>query len=209
MVSQFGKECLIQYIRGPLGGSRFPWKKKIFLYHLNHSVILEKCYIKITLTNYLCKINKLQTIPLFFSVILQVKDTDINGYLHYLDFRYVCVNVCVCVWGWGEGGGREDGFGQKHLYPPCLPSRGNTVSYLPKIYGKPCTRWQEFSLELSFEAQSSLQIIWSFEFSFCMYLQWKRLKSNTILGYFWHLSAYSIKSTRCVGMIYFHACSPL
>ena len=104
MVSQFGKECLIQYIRGPLGGSRFPWKKKIFLYHLNHSVILEKCYIKITLTNYLCKINKLQTIPLFFSVILQVKDTDINGYLHYLDFRYVCVNVCVCVGGWGEGG---------------------------------------------------------------------------------------------------------
>ena len=104
MVSQFGKECFIQYIRGPLGGSRFPWKKKIFLYHLNHSVILEKCYIKITLTNYLCKINKLQTIPLFFSVILQVKDTDINGYLHYLDFRYVCVNVCVCVWGWGEGG---------------------------------------------------------------------------------------------------------
>ena len=108
--------------------------------------------------------NKLQIISLFSSVILQVKDTDVNGSLYYLDFRclcvcvcaharmracmYVCVRmrVCVCMWGGC----------QKHLYPPCLPSRGNTVPYLPKIYGKPCTWWQELSLELSFEAQSSL-----------------------------------------------------
>ena len=31
--------------------------------------------------------------PLFSSVILQVKDTDINDSMHYLYFR------CVCVWG--------------------------------------------------------------------------------------------------------------
>ena len=47
---------------------------------------------------------------------------------------------------------------QKYLYPPCPPSRGNTVPYLPKICEKPCTWWQELSLELSFEAQSSLQM---------------------------------------------------
>ena len=31
--------------------------------------------------------------PLLSSVILQVKDTDINDSMHYLYFR------CVCVWG--------------------------------------------------------------------------------------------------------------
>ena len=60
----------------------------------------------------------------------------------------VCVCVlCVCVVGWSET-----------FVSPCPPSTGNTVPYLSKIYGKPCTWWQEFSLELSFEAQSSLQI---------------------------------------------------
>ena len=89
--------------------------------------------------------------------------------------------LCVCVcWGGGV---------QKHLYPPCLPGRGNTVPYLTNIYRKPCTWWHEFSLELSFEAQLSLQIFWRFKFSFCMYLQRKRLKSNNILEYFWHLCA--------------------
>ena len=38
--------------------------------------------------------------PLLSSVILQVKDTDINDSMHYLYFR--C--VCVCVWGGGGGG---------------------------------------------------------------------------------------------------------
>ena len=90
----------------------------------------------------------------------------------------VCVCVCVVGVGWGEW-----------EYPPCPPSRGNTVPSLSRIYGKPCTWWQEFSLELSFEAQSSLQIFWSFKFSFCMYLQWKWLESNKILEYFWHLCA--------------------
>ena len=41
--------------------------------------------------------NKLQIISLFSSVILQVKDTDVNGSLYYLDFRCLCVCVCVCV----------------------------------------------------------------------------------------------------------------
>ena len=114
--------------------------------------------------------NKLQIISLFSSVKLQVKDTDVNGSLYYLDFRCLCVCVCVCVCVCARaharvyvcvcahacvrmyvGGGRS-----KTLYPPCLPSRGNTVPYLPKIYGIPCTWWQELSLELSFEAQSSL-----------------------------------------------------
>ena len=39
---------------------------------------------------------------LFSSVILQVKDTDINGSLHYLDFRCVCVCVSMCVQEYGE-----------------------------------------------------------------------------------------------------------
>ena len=41
--------------------------------------------------------NKLQIISLFSSVILQVKDTDVNGSLYYLDFRCLCVCVCVCL----------------------------------------------------------------------------------------------------------------
>ena len=101
----------------------------------------------------------------------------------YFNFHFYSQQA-VCVVGRGRG------YGKKHLYPPCPPpSRGNTVPYLSKIYGKPCTWWQEFSLELSFEAQSSLQIFWSFKFSFCMYLQWKWLESNKILEYFWHLCA--------------------
>ena len=113
--------------------------------------------------------NKLQIISLFSSVILQVKDTDVNRSLYYLDFRCLCVCVCVCVCVRTRARARVcmcvcacvcayvcGGGGQKHLYPPCLPSRGNTVPYLPKIYGIPCTWWQELSLELSFEAQSSL-----------------------------------------------------
>ena len=39
-------------------------------------------------------------IRLFSGVILQVKDTDINRSLHYLDC--VCVCVCVCVQGHWE-----------------------------------------------------------------------------------------------------------
>ena len=118
--------------------------------------------------------NKLQIISLFSSVILQAKDTDVNGSLYYLDFRCLCVCVCVCVCVRTRACARSrvcmcvcahacvrmyvgrGGRGQKHLYPPCLPSRGNTVPYLPKIYGIPCTWWQKLSLELSFEAQSSL-----------------------------------------------------
>ena len=70
--------------------------------------MLEKCYIAAKLEEPISvKINKLQTVPLFSSVILQVKGTDINGSLHYLDFTCmcVCVYVYVCVHGGGGGGG--------------------------------------------------------------------------------------------------------
>ena len=40
--------------------------------------MLEKCYIAAKLDS-LSQYYKLQTIPLFSSIILQVKDTDING----------------------------------------------------------------------------------------------------------------------------------
>ena len=103
----------------------------------------------------------------------------------YFNFNFYSQQV-VCVFG------GEVGVGFKSIcipHVPCPSSSGNTVPYLSKIYGKPCTWWQEFSLELSFEAQSSLQIFWSFKFSFCMYLQWKWLESNKILEYFWYLCA--------------------
>ena len=62
-----------------------------------------------------------------------MKDTDVNGSLHYLDF--------MCVWeGRGGGGG---GGGQKHLYPPYLPNRGNTVSYL----------WESFYLVVGVQSR--------------------------------------------------------
>ena len=75
---------------------------------------------------------------------MQVKDTYINGSLHYLDFRcvYVCVCVCVCVC--SVCGGRR---GQKYLYLPWPPMRDNTVPYLPKTYEKP---WPGGSLKFSF-----------------------------------------------------------
>ena len=119
--------------------------------------------------------------------MIQSNNSDWYFHFNFYSQQALCVFVCVCVG--GEGGGREVEYVQKHLYPPCLPSRGNTVPYLSKIYGKSCTWWQEFSLELSFEALSSLQTFWSFKFSFCMYLQWKWLESNKILEYFWHLCA--------------------
>ena len=56
-----------------------------------------------------------------------MEDTDINGSLQYLGL---------------SGAGGEEG-GQKCSCPHAPPpNRGNTVPYLPKIYGKPCTWWQ-------------------------------------------------------------------
>ena len=46
----------------------------------------------------------------------------------------------VCV-GRGEG----EAWSKAFVFS-MTPSRGNTVPYLPKIYGKPCTWWQGFSL---------------------------------------------------------------
>ena len=62
--------------------------------------------------------------------------------------------MAVCsIWvSVGVGGGWS-----KMFMPPHAPQIGETVPYLPpKIYGKPCTWWQELNLELSFETQSSL-----------------------------------------------------
>ena len=61
---------------------------------------------------------------------------------------------------WVLGGGASGWVVKKiHALPPCPPNKRNPVPYLPKIYGKPCTWWQELNLELSFETQSSLKII--------------------------------------------------
>ena len=58
--------------------------------------------------------------------------------------------MAVCsIWVSVGGGG-----GWSKMFMP--PQIGETVPYLPKIYGKPCTWWQELNLELSFETQSSL-----------------------------------------------------
>ena len=68
--------------------------------------------------------------------------------------------MVVCsIWvsvGWGGGGG-VGVVENVHAPMPPPPNRGNIVPYLPNIYGKPCTWWQELNLELSFETQSSLQ----------------------------------------------------
>ena len=57
-------------------------------------------------------------------------------------FIFILSKLCVCVGGGGEGG-------QKHLYPPCPPSRGNAVPYLSKIYGKPSTGGRNSFLKLN------------------------------------------------------------
>ena len=58
--------------------------------------------------------------------------------------------MAVCsIWVSVRGGGQK-------CSCPMPPQIGETVPYLPKIYGKPCTWWQELNLELSFETQSSL-----------------------------------------------------
>ena len=125
-------------------------------------MMLEKCYIAPKLESLSQQTKQTRNYHIVSSVILQVKDADINGSLYCLGFMCVyacvCVCVCVCVCCVSVGVCVCLGGGQKLLYPPCPLSRGDTVPYLPKIYGKPCTWWQEFSLELSFEAQSSLQI---------------------------------------------------
>ena len=86
----------------------------------------------------------------------------------------VCVSVYVCVCMRGGGGGWS-----KTFVPPVPPSRANTVPYLPKIYGKPCTWWQEFSPELVFEAQSSPQIIEVLNLVFACICNEKDLKAIT------------------------------
>ena len=61
--------------------------------------------------------------------------------------------MAVCsIWVSVGGGGVV-----KNVHPPHAPQIGETAPYLPpKIYGKPCTWWQELNLELSLETQSSL-----------------------------------------------------
>ena len=61
--------------------------------------------------------------------------------------------VCMRYLGFRGGGGL---WWSKKFIPPCPPNRGSTVPYLPKIYRKPCTWWQELNLELSFETQNHL-----------------------------------------------------
>ena len=82
---------------------------------------------------------------------------------------------------WAEGRGRH---GQKHLYslwpqvgvtqsPTCQRSMGNLV---------PGGRDLVFNWDL--KLIHLFNFFWKFKFSFCINLQWKRLKSNNILEYF-------------------------
>ena len=94
-------------MRGPLEEMPIPMKREDILVLIKpERDAREKLYCCQIREPVSAKIYKLQTIPLFSSVILQVKDTDINGSLHYLDFRCVCVCACVracvrvCVSGW-------------------------------------------------------------------------------------------------------------
>ena len=109
--------------------------------------MLEKCYTAANIREPVsAKINKLQTIPLTSSYILQVKNTDINGSFHYLDLRW----VGVCVWGGGGGGGC-----QKHLFLhfPHAPQVGVTQSpTYQRSYGNPVPAGRNSVLELSFDA---------------------------------------------------------
>ena len=61
----------------------------------------------------------------------------------------MCVCVCVCV---GGGGGVRLSKTFVSPFPLCPPSRGNTVPYLPKIYGNPVPAGRNSVLELSFDA---------------------------------------------------------
>ena len=99
----------------------------------------------------------------------------------------MCVSVCVCARVYvGERGG------QKHLSLPCPLKEGK---HSPQ------------SLELSFEAQSSLQI---FEVLSLVFLCNCNGKDYKVIK-FWNTSdtsvIYSIKSTRCGSMMYFYTCS--
>ena len=99
----------------------------------------------------------------------------------------------LCFGGWS-----------KIFIPPRPPNRGNTVPYLPKIYGKPCTWWLELNLELSFDFFNIFEVLNLVFACTCNEKDFKLIK-------FWNASdnsvLYSIKSTRCGSMIYIHACS--
>ena len=97
-----------------------------------------------------------------------------------------CVCVCVCARG-GVGGWWSET--SVSPMPPPPQSRGNTAPYLPTIYGKPFTWWPEFSLELTFEAQSSFKFLEVLDLVFACICNEKRLKSNNILEYLCHLCA--------------------
>ena len=101
----------------------------------------------------------------------------------------------LCVWGMG---------GQKHLYPPCPPSRGNAVPYLSKIYGKPCTGGRNSVLNWV------LRLNHLFKFFEVLVLVFACICNENDT---WNTSdtsvLYSSKSTRCDRMIYFHTCSVL
>ena len=97
--------------------------------------------------------------------------------------------------------------GSKMFMPPCLSNRGNTVPYLPKIYGKPCTWWQELNLELDFETQSSLSFFEVLYLVFACICNGKDFKVIKLWNTCDTSVLYSIKSTRCGGMIYIHPCS--
>lgn len=95
----------------------------------------------------------------------------------------------------------------KNPMPSCLLSRGNPAQYLPNIYGKPCTWWQELNLKLSFKISHLFNFFEGFNIVFACICNEKGFKVMK----FWNICDRSVlhsnKSTRCCSKINFHACS--
>ena len=63
---------------------------------------------------------------------------------------------------------------KKLMPPPCPPNRRNTVTYLPKTYGKSCTCGRSSIFNWVLNLIYLFIFFWSFKSSFWMYSQWKR-----------------------------------
>ena len=120
--------------------------------------------------------------------------------LFYKSKTQILMAVCI-IWVSVREGGVS-----KMFMPPCPPNRRNTVPYLPKFYGKPCTWWQELNLELTFETKSSLQFLEVLYLVFACICNEKDFKVIKFWNTFDTSVLYSIKSTRFGGMIYIYPC---
>ena len=82
---------------------------------------------------------------------------------------------------WAEGRGRH---GQKHLYS-LWPQVGVTQSSTcQRSMGNLVPGGRDLVFNWDLKLIHLFNFFWNFKFSFCINLQWKRLKSNNILEYF-------------------------